>query len=91
MKKTILFITLLSFSTLSLHIHHVEVDHLHHSTVVTAEEVCDTCTFNSDKIFTEIKHNYVIASVQDISFLCYIARFITSNIYTYNNKSPPKV
>ena len=52
MKKTILFITLLSFSTLSLHIHHVEVDHLHHSTVVTAEEVCDICTFNSDKIFT---------------------------------------
>mgnify|MGYP001232750694 FL=1 len=90
MKKTILFITLLSFSTLSLHTHHEEVDHLHHSTVVTAEEVCDTCTFNSDKIFTEIKHNYVIVSVQDISFLCYIARFITSNTYTYNNKSPPK-
>ena len=91
MKKTILFITLLSFSTLSLHIHHVEVDHLHHSTVVTAEEVCDICTFNSDKIFTELPDSSVNEYFVNISFLRYIASFITSNIFSYNNKPPPKV
>ena len=90
MKKTILFTTLLSFSLLSLHVHHDEIDHLDHSSFGTQEEVCDICTFNSDKIFTELPDNSVNEYFENISFLRYIASFITSNIFSYNNKSPPK-
>ena len=57
MKKTIIGITLLSFTFLSLHVHIHEDDHAndvdHASDYNTVEENCDFCQFNSEDSLTE--------------------------------------
>ena len=57
MKKTIIDITLLSFTFLSLHVHIHEDDHAndvdHASDYNTVEENCDFCQFNSEDSLTE--------------------------------------
>ena len=53
MKKTIIAITLFSFTLLSLHVHIHEDDHTDHaSDYNTVEENCDFCQFNSCLLYT---------------------------------------
>ena len=91
MRKTILFTTLLSFTLLSLHVHHnEELDNSVHSYLGTSKEVCDFCELNSDKLFIDSPENSIDIYFENISFQRYIASFITTNIFSLNNKSPPQ-
>ena len=57
MKKTILSITILSFTFLSLHVHSHEHEHTfdedHASDHITVEEDCGFCLFNSEDSLAE--------------------------------------
>ncbi len=94
MKKTIIGITLLSFTFLSLHVHMHEHDHAEHadhaSDYNTVEEDCDFCQFNSDKSFAEASTSSVSINFKNIAFKQYVSNYMSFNIFCFLNKSPPQ-
>ena len=94
MKKTIISITLLSFTFLSLHVHIHEDDHAndvdHASDYNTVEENCYFCQFNSDKSFAEASTSSVSINFKNIIFNQYIVSYISFNMFCFLNKSPPQ-
>ena len=94
MKKTIIGITLLSFTFLSLHVHIHEDDHNydlnHTSDYNTVEENCDFCQLNSEESLTEKSTISATISFKNIIFEQYIANYISFNLFCFLNKSPPQ-
>ena len=94
MKKTIIGITLLSFTFLSLHVHIHEDDHDndvdHASDYNTVEENCDFCQFNSENSFVEISTTSAKINFKNIIFKQYVSNYMMFNIFCFLNKSPPQ-
>ena len=92
MKKTIIGITLLSFTFLSLNVHmHEHAEHADHaSDYNTVEEDCDFCQFNSDNSFVEISTTSTKINFKNIIFKQYVSNYISFNIFCFLNKSPPQ-
>ena len=94
MKKTIIGITLLSFTFLSLHVHIHEDDHDndvdHASDYNTVEENCDFCQFNSENSFVDISTTSTKINFKNIIFKQYVSYYISFNIFSFLNKSPPQ-
>ena len=94
MKKTIIGITLLSFTFLSLHVHIHEDDHYndvdHASDYNTVEENCDFCQFNSEDSLTEKSTISANINFKNIIFNQYIVSYISLNMFCFLNKSPPQ-
>ena len=94
MKKTIIGITLLSFTFLSLHVHIHEDDHAndvdHASDYNTVEENCDFCQFNSEDSLTEKSTISANINFKNIIFNQYIVSYISFNMFRFLNKSPPQ-
>ena len=94
MKKTIIGITLLSFTFLSLHVHIHEDDHNydlnHASDYNTVEENCDFCQFNSENSFVEISTTSAKINFKNIIFKQYVSNYMSFNIFCFLNKSPPQ-
>ena len=94
MKKTIIAITLLSFTYLSLHVHIHEDDHAndvdHASDYNTVEENCDFCQFNSDKSFAKASTTSASINFKNITFKQYVSNYMSFNIFCFLNKSPPQ-
>ena len=94
MKKTIIGITLLSFTFLSLHVHIHEDDHDndvdHASDYNTVEENCDFCQFNSENSFVEISTTSAKINFKNIIFKQYVSNYISFNLFCFLNKSPPQ-
>ncbi len=91
MKKTIIGITLLSFTFLSLHVHmheHGQLDHA--SDYNTVEENCDFCQLNSDNSFVETSTTSASINFKNIIFKQYVSNYISFNIFCFLNKSPPQ-
>mgnify|MGYP001238377561 CR=1 FL=1 len=92
MKKTITNILLLSFSLLSLNVHIHQDDHfneIEHSSDHLEQESCDFCEFNSDKSFVESSINSVGTNFKNKCYNRFIAVYISINLFSLNNKSPP--
>ena len=91
MKKTIITLSLLSFTFLSLHVHIHENDQLDHASYYNSvKENCDFCQFNSDKSFTEASTSSVNINFKNISFKQYVSNYMSFNIFCFLNKSPPQ-
>ena len=91
MKKTIIAITLFSFTLLSLHLHIHEDDNTDHaSDYNTVEENCDFCQFNSDKSFAEASTYSANINFKNITFRQYVSNYMSFNIFCFLNKSPPQ-
>ena len=94
MKKTIIGITLLSFTFLSLHVHihdDVHFNEIEHSSDHSEQESCDFCEFNSDKSFAESSTHSVGTNFKNICYNRFIAGYISINLFSLINKSPPTV
>ena len=91
MKKTIIAITLLSFTFLSLHVHIHEDDHADRaSNYNTVEEDCDFCQFNSENYFVEISTTSAKINFNNIIYKQYVSNYMMFNIFCFLNKSPPQ-
>ena len=94
MKKTILSITILSFTFLSLHVHIHEHDHAfdvnHVSDYQKVEEDCDFCQFNSEHSLSESSTFSEKIHFKNIIFNRYIANYISFKLFCFLNKSPPQ-
>jgi len=94
MKKTIIAITLLSFTFLSLNVHMHEHEHAEHadhaSDYNTVEEDCDFCQFNSENSFVEISTTSAKINFKNIIFKQYVSNYMMFNIFCFLNKSPPQ-
>ena len=94
MNKTITAITLLSFTYLCLNVHMHEHEHAEHadhaSDYNTVEEDCDFCQFNSENSFVEISTNSTKINFKNIIFKQYVSYYISFNIFSFLNKSPPQ-
>ena len=94
MKKTIIGITLLSFTFLSLHVHMHEHDHAEHADYASdynaVEKNCDFCQFNSENSFIEASTTSVKINFKNIMFKQYVSNYISFNIFCFLNKSPPQ-
>ena len=91
MKKTIIGITLLSFTFLSLHVHIHEDDHADHaSNYLTVEKDCDFCQFNSENYFVEISTTSAKINFKNIIYKQYVSNYMMFNIFCFLNKSPPQ-
>jgi hypothetical protein len=94
MKKTIIALTLLSFTYLCLNVHIHEHEHAQHADHVsdynTVEENCNFCQYNSDKSFAEASTSSVNISFKNISFKQYVSNYMSFNIFCFLNKSPPQ-
>ena len=77
MKKTIIAITLFSFTLLSLHVHIHEDDHTDHaSDYNTVEENCDFCQFNSENSFAETSTISAKMNFKNIVYELYVSNYI---------------
>ena len=94
MKKTIISITLLSFTFLSLHVHIHEHDHAfdvnHVSDYQKVEEDCDFCQFNSEHSLSESSTFSEKIHFKNISLEKYIVNYISFKLSCFLNKSPPQ-
>ena len=91
MKKTIIAITLLSFSFLSLNVPMHEHEHANHaSDYNTVEEDCDFCQFNSENSFVEISTTSAKINFKNIIYKQYVSNYMMFNIFCFLNKSPPQ-
>ena len=94
MKKTIIAITLLSFTFLSLNVHMHEHEHAEHadhaSDYNTVEENCDFCQFNGDNLFIEASTTFTKINFKNIIFKQYVSNYIMFNMFCFLNKSPPQ-
>jgi hypothetical protein len=94
MKKTIISITLLSFTFLSLHVHIHEHDHAfdvnHVSDYQKVEEDCDFCQFNSEHSLSESSTFSEKIHFKNISLEKYIVNYISYKLSCFLNKSPPQ-
>ena len=94
MKKTIISITLLSFTFLSLHVHIHEYDHAfdvnHVSDYQKVEEDCDFCQFNSEHSLSESSTFSEKIHFKNISLEKYIVNYISYKLSCFLNKSPPQ-
>ena len=94
MKKTILSITILSFTFLSLHVHIHEHDHAfdvnHVSDYQKVEEDCDFCQFNSEHSLSESSTFSEKIHFKNISLEKYIVNYISYKLSCFLNKSPPQ-
>ena len=91
MKKTIIGITLFSFTFLSLHVHIHENDQLDHTPDDnTVKENCDFCQFNSDKSFAEASTSSVSINFKNIVYELYVSKYISFRMFCFLNKSPPQ-
>ena len=94
MKKTIIGITLFSFTFLSLHVHIHEDDHVEHadhaSDYNTVEENCDFCQFNSENSFVEISTTLAKTNFKNVIFKQYVSNYMLFSIFCFLNKSPPQ-
>ena len=94
MKKTIISITLLSFTFLSLHVHIHEHDHAfdvnHVSDYQKVEEDCDFCQFNSEHSLSESSTFSEKIHFKNISLEKYIVNYISFRLSCFLNKSPPQ-
>ena len=91
MKKTIIAITLFSFTLLSLHVHIHEDDHKDHaSDYNTVEENCDFCQFNSEHSFAETSTISAKINFKNIVYELYVSKYISFRIFCFLNKSPPQ-
>jgi len=91
MKKTIIGITLFSFTFLSLHVHIHEDDHKDHaSDYNTVEENCDFCQFNSENSFAETSTISAKMNFKNIVYELYVSNYISFSLFYFLNKSPPK-
>ena len=94
MKKTIIGITLLSFTFLSLHVHMHEHDHAEHadhaSDYNTVEEDCGFCLFNSEDSLAESSTFSAKIHFKNISLEKYIVNYISFRLSCFLNKSPPQ-
>ena len=91
MKKTIIGITLLSFTFLSLHVHINENDQLDHaSDYNTVEENCDFCQFNSEHSFAETSTISAKMNFKNIVYELYVSKYISFSVFCFLNKSPPQ-
>ncbi len=86
MKKTIIAITLLSFTFLSLNVHMHEREHAEHADHVsdynTVEENCDFCKFNSENSFVEISTTSAKINFKNVIFRIFIR---TANFISFLN------
>ncbi len=91
MKKTIIGITLFSFTFLSLHVHIHEDDNTDHaSDHNTVEENCDFCQFNSEHLFAEKSTTSAKMDFKNIIYEQYVTNYISFSMFCFLNKSPPK-
>ena len=91
MKKTIIAITLFSFTLLSLHVHIHEDDHKDHaSDYNTVEENCDFCQFNTEHLFAETSTISAKMNFKNIVYELYVSNYISFSLFYFLNKSPPK-
>ena len=94
MKKTIIAITLLSFTFLSLNVHMHEHEHAENadnaSDYNTVEENCDFCQFNSEDSLAEKSTISANINFKNIIFNQYIVSYISLNMFCFLNKSPPQ-
>ena len=94
MKKTIIAITLFSFTfqVLNVHMHeHEHADHADHASHYNAEEQdCDFCQFNNETSFVELYTTFVKINFKVIIFEQYVSNYISFNIFCFLNKSPPQ-
>ena len=94
MKKTIIAITLLSFTFFSLNVHMHEHEYAEHSDHAsdynTVEENCDFCQFNSENSSLESSTTSLKINFKVIIFEQYITNYISFNIFCFLNKSPPQ-
>lgn len=94
MKKTILSITILSFTFLSLHVHTHEHDHElnsdHASDYNKVEEDCGFCLFNSENSLAESSTFSAKIHFKNISLEKYIVNYISFRLSCFLNKSPPQ-
>ena len=93
MKKTILSITILSFTFLSLHVHSHEHEHTfdedHASDHIMVEEDCGFCLFNSEDSLAESSTFSAKIHFKNISLEKYIVNYISFRLSCFLNKSPP--
>ena len=94
MKKTIIGITLFSFTFLSLHVHKNEYDHElnsdHTSDYIKVEEDCGFCLFNSENTLAESSTFSAQIHFKKITFHEYIVNYISFKLFCFLNKSPPQ-
>ena len=91
MKKTIIGITLFSFTFLSLHVHIHEDDHKDHaSDYNTVEENCDFCQFNSEHSFAETSTISAKIDFKNFVYELYVSKYISFSVFCFLNKSPPQ-
>ena len=96
MKKTILSITILSFTFLSLHVHtheheHDHADHADHaSDYNTVEEDCGFCLFNSLDSFAETSTISANINFKNIVYKLHVSNYISYSVFCFLNKSPPQ-
>ena len=94
MKKTIIAITLFSFSFLSLNVHMHELEHAEHSDHISKhnllEQDCNFCQFNSENSFVESSTTSLKINFKVIMFKQYVSNYISFNIFCFLNKSPPQ-
>ena len=92
MKKTIIAITLFSFTFQVLNVHmHEHADHADHAfDYYTVEQDCDFCQFNSENSFVELYTTFVKINFKVIFFEQYVSNYISFNIFCFLNKSPPQ-
>ena len=102
MKKTILSVTILSFTFLSLHVHSHEHEHTfdedhasdhiedHASDHITVEEDCSFCLFNSEDSLAESSTFSAKIHFKNISLEKYIVNYISFRLSCFLNKSPPQ-
>lgn len=94
MKKTIIALTLFSFTFLSLNVHMHEDEHAeqadHASDYNTVEENCDFCQFNSENSIVEISTTSAKINFKNIILKQYVSNYISFNLLCFLNKSPPQ-
>ncbi len=95
MKKTIISITLLSFTFLSLHVHIHEHDYAfdvnHVSDYQKVEEDCDFCQFNSEHSLSESSTFSEKIHFKNISFRKVYSQLYIFTIYLFLKQVSPSI
>ena len=94
MKKTILSVTILSFTFLSLHVHSHEHEHTfdedYASDHITVEEDCGFCLFNSVDSFAETSTISANFNFKNTVYKLHVSNYISFSVFCFLNKSPPQ-